>query len=379
MSTQVLQVPAIRFTQRNRVFYTTAIPAKHLIRLGKVDVFDAEAPPEEAGYQRAPSATRLKDVATFIEKDDAVLPIGGLLNARSAEPDQYGSLLTFRPSGPALGPNIEMGVLTVPDVAESLFIVDMQHRIKGLEWAMTEDERTDIGEFPVVCTIADGLTRHEEIEQFELINTTQKKVATDLARRLLSMQLDDVDAAMRIDERGKRWEARGPNVVTWLMAHSEVWGGMIIPPNKSKRQMHGALTKETSFVSSLKPILETPAFQRTPDDQIAELIDRYWQAVRKTWPLAFRDPKANVIYNTSGIFPLHRLMPEIFEHARAGGQSPTVDRMAIVMRVWRDELGDNFWARDNEQGAARYGTSMGAFARIAARLRALLPELDLML
>jgi hypothetical protein len=70
-------------------------------------------------------------------------------------------------------------------------------------------------------------------------------------------------------------------------------------------------------------------------------------------------------------------MPEVFELARANGQTPTAERMTQVIENWR-RLGSDYWSRDREQGgAARYGTSMGAFARLAAELRAELPDLDL--
>jgi DGQHR domain-containing protein len=369
-----LRLRAIRFIQNGRVFYAAVAPADAIIQRAKVDVWSADVPEDQAGYQRAPMASRLREMANFIQEPDAILPLGGLLNARTDREGAYGSVLEFEPDDGGDGP-IQSGWLTIPARAVPLYIVDMQHRLYGIERAIYEDGREDLKEFPVVLTIADGLSKLEEMEQFEIINTTQKKVRTDLARRLMSMQLIDPDVALKLDQRGKKWEARGAKVADWLNHNSEIWRGRILPPNKSKREMPTALARETSFVTSLKPILQTPVFQRMDDDQVATLVDRYWHAVREIWPDAFARPDDHLIHRTSGIFSLHLLMPEVFELARADGRSPTVERMVEVMKDWK-KLGEDFWARDNEEGAARYGTSMGAFTRLAAYLRRSLPNLE---
>ena len=85
------------------------------------------------------------------------------------------------------------------------------------------------------------MSKIEEIEQFELINTTQKKVRTDLARRLMSIQMSDPDTALKYDQKGKKWEARGPKIADWLNHNSDVWRDAIMPPNKTKKEMPTAL------------------------------------------------------------------------------------------------------------------------------------------
>lgn len=365
--------PAVRFTQNSQIFYATAVPAGKLLEISKVDEWQVEQEPADAGYQRSPSTDRLSKMARYIEREDALLPLGGLLNSRAAGDD---APIRFTPTGSPDQDGQQQGELAFYAGVDPLWVVDMQHRLFGIERAIEIDGREDLKGFPVVCTIADGLPKATEVEQFELINSTAKKVPTDLARRLLSMQLDDADKALALDERGKRWEARGPMIVQWLDRHSDIWSGAIIPPNKKKNQMPHGRTKENSFVTSLRPILETPLFQRTGDEVVAQLIDRYWQAVERIWPDAFEEPSSSVIFNTSGIYPLHRLMPTVFELARRGGETPSVDAMEEQMAGWRD-LGDDFWAKSNPQGAARFGTSAAAFARIWAILNSALPTVEL--
>jgi len=132
--------------------------------------------------------------------------------------------------------------------------------------------------------------------------------------------------------------------------------------------------RETSFVTSLKPILQAPLFRNMPEDQVAMVVERFWQAVKETFPDAFVRAEDNVIQKTPGIFSLHMLAPEIIEQVRTRGREISADSVAEIMMPWR-ERDPEYWAVDNEEGAAIYG-SMKGFARLAADLRDELPETD---
>ncbi len=364
---------AIRFEQNGRVFYTTAIPANKLVELTKVDVWDPEKPKQ--GYQRAPSEARKRSIARYIKRDDAILPVGGLVNARpEAERDdepQYGSVLHFEPdSGDG---EISFGTLTIPDEAVPLYIVDMQHRIGGFEVAL--EENPELGNFPLVVTIADGLSRLEEIDQFDLINTTQKKIRTDLARRLKVIQAQDLDIRLELDKKGKLWEAKGPVIADILNKSPGVWFHKILPPNKSRKDMPTMIVRETSFVTSLKPILQTPYFLRQKEEHSAELIRRYWEAIRKVFPEPFENPSDHVIQKTPGVFAFHKIAPEVFELAREKGEVSENILFDILVNLRNIDDGSYFWNKENEEGAAQYG-SMKGFSILASILRQYLPTVD---
>ena len=368
-----LTIPAIRLEQNGRVFYCTAIPAGEVIRRSIVDTWSADAPADEAGYQREPSRARLREVANYVEGENAILPQGGLLNARSHDGQEFGDQLHFVPSGPKVG-NVQGGMLTIPAEALPLYIVDMQHRLGGIQVAIEEDRRDDLENFPIVATIADGLSRLDEIEQFELINTTQKKVRTDLARRLMAIQIEEPDRRMHIEVKGRLWEARGPLVADWLNRNGRVWKGRILPPNKSKREMPNGIARETSFVTSLKPVLQTPLFQRMQEEQVSIVLDRYWEAIDRLFPEAFRRPNEHVIQKTPGVFSLHSLAPDVVELVRSENNELTTDAFEKALEPLRS-LSSEFWQADNLEGAGRYG-GMKGYAQLAAELRRLLPDLE---
>ena len=140
----------------------------------------------------------------------------------------------------------------------------MQHRLGGYEVAINAGNE-ELKSFPLVVTIADGLSIQEEVAQFELINTTQKKVRTDLARRLLAIIAKDSP----IPER-RKWEARGAEIADMLNRIEGVWHKRILPPNLKKKDQPEYVIRETSFVSSLKPVLQTPYFIHRSDRHAAD-------------------------------------------------------------------------------------------------------------
>ena len=161
----------------------------------------------------------------------------------------------------------------------------------------------------------------------------------------------------------------------WLNRQGTIWHERIQPPNKSKREMPHTIVKETSFVTSLKPILQQPLFSRMDDEQVAMLVDRYWTALKEVFTDAFQEPADYVIQKTPGIFSLHLLLPEVVELVRSEGRELSAENMTKVMDPWRD-LGSEFWESGNDEGASRFG-SMAGFSRLAAELRRELPKLDL--
>jgi DGQHR domain-containing protein len=370
----MLCVKAIRFEQNGRVFYITAIPAGELIKVAQVDVWSSDNP--NMGYQRAPSQARKREIARYAMGKDAIMPLGGLVNARPQEGStdaSYGRNLRFEAEG-ANGA-IAFGTLTIRDGDSPLYVVDMQHRLGGYEHAILEEGAEQLRDFPLVVTIADGLSKLEEVDQFYLINTTQKRVRTDLARRLKAYQARDIEHRLTLDQQGKLWEARGP-IIADILNHSEgVWHGRVLPPNKSKADQPTMVIRETSFVTSLRPILQTPYFVRLTVENSARLLGMYWSAIARAFPAAIHSPEDCVLQKTPGVFALHELAPEIFEMARDKGDIPEV-ALYEIMRGLATNLDANYWLADNPEGAARYG-SMKGFRILASYLRQRLPDVQM--
>jgi transposase-like protein len=99
--------------------YIAAVPVDSLFRFS-VDTWDPKNVVGHRGYQRKPEEKRIKAIAKYFERADAIMPVAGLLNVREK------GRIRFR-----------NGRITIPDGTD-VWVVDMQHRLQGLVRAKEE-------------------------------------------------------------------------------------------------------------------------------------------------------------------------------------------------------------------------------------------------
>jgi DGQHR domain-containing protein len=342
--------------------YLTSLVAGDLVD-GMTQV-DAWTLANKNGYQRMPVQTRFRRIARYVtgkEGGRAILPQAVVLNARET------GVLEFE------GSTAGLGKLRVPQ-GTTLWEVDGQHRLGGLRYAV--EQNPDFKDYPVPVVVTEGLDRLEEAVLFFVINTTQKRVPTDLAQRLIEQQMGDEVLKLKIVAEGKDWIPRGTKIVDVLMkTPGHPWYGRIgIPGTK----LAGVLIKQVSFVTSLKPILAGSIYGSLDPDETAQLLIRYWQALEEVYPEAFQATDEYVIQKTVGVFPLHMIAPQVFDMVRSEKGRITKEGVVDVIRALDRELvdkyggGSDFWhGKDGEAG--KYAGAKG-FRILAEILREHLPE-----
>jgi len=365
-----MKVPAFRIKQGRQVIYLTAFEAKQFLKEG-FTAPDAWSPTNRQGYQREPKQRRFKRISEYLTAKDrnALLPQAILLNSREK--------LTFR----AANGDGHFGTLEIKHLP--LWEVDGQHRLGGIRVAC-QTNPDEMEDFMVPVVITEGVPRIEEAVLFFVINTEQKRVPTDLAQRIITEQVEDAERRKEVVSMGKEWIARATEVVDLLIEkEGNPWYERIAIPGLKQAS---TLIKQVSFVQSLQPILDAernPAFAHLKAEDSAELLARYWEAVRDTFPEAFEDHKNYVITRTVGVFPLHKIAPAVFTvvRDRCGGRVTK----AGLKEVW-GEIGDalkekfglerasEFWNKDPETGeAGKYAGAKG-FKILADILITVLPQ-----
>jgi DGQHR domain-containing protein len=356
-----MRFKAIQFIQNGKVFYITTLPASFLIEKCRVDIWKPEINESEMntdellreqGYQRAPISSHYMKVARYVSEKDAVLPTAILLSARTKIAFQR-----IDDSG--------IGEISLSPDAE-LYIVDGQHRIYGLNHAINEFERSDLRNFYLPVIIMSEIDKIEEVRQFFIVNSTQKKVRTDLAERLLRIIASkDLKERERLKQLGRDWKLVAIKIIDNLYNDANsVWYQRIKRPNQPHRPE--AVASEASFSASLKPLL---MFGRAKSEEtLLEWIKCFWNALKDLMPDAFEDPRKYVIQKTPGIYSLHMILPDIIFYCmeKKGG----VNRDIIKEILSRDEAhfcDSGFWESGGE-GAALYN-SLGAFRILADELR----------
>jgi len=304
--------------QGDDALYVGVMKVKDILDRGRVDMFIAGHPD---GYQRALSEARARAFGRFID-DGNLSPSSILLNIREGE-------VTEAPEG----------TLNLPDET-SIWIVDGQHRIEGLRFAVGRDPEINDLEFPVV--VMNQPSSYEEAKQFVIINKTQKGVRTDLAQRFLmqAMKQEGRDKLLAArDERGVlggvlkdvEWVTRAIEIADILNADKKhPWYGKIQLPNTPK---DGTTVTQGSFTNSLEPVLKDSFFQGKPVQPISSALGNYWDAIYELCEAAFESPKDYVIQKTTGVFVLHKIFPRVAEfcHDDKGNRVLTKEKIKSVL------------------------------------------------
>lgn len=152
-----MKVNAFDLSRANTGFYLTALDAKTLFPLCRVERVAANA---EEGFQRQLDTPRARRIAKYLE--ERVIPGAIVLSAQANHPT------TFDPA---------KGELTISDDPGSLLVIDGQHRLFGAKIAADLPNGPNV-RLPV-CILT-GLSLTDEVQYFIDINSTAKGVPKTL-------------------------------------------------------------------------------------------------------------------------------------------------------------------------------------------------------
>lgn len=370
--------------QRDRNVITGVLKAEDLIAIHEIDIWQAGKPIEEQGCQRQPVQSHFRKIGRKLKEDKKMwLPTSITLSANNGDGDGSKKHSVRIERVDSTIPDLVK--ITIPD-GHTLRVVDGQHRIKGLEYAIRDLKQDEIADFklPFVLTLTDD--RVDEIKTFYDINSTPKRVATDLALQLLNDM--NTNEAVRLSKTEK-WKLVALNVAMELNKNPEsVWYQNIsIGQSKS-----GEIASSTSFVASMRPILEIPFIKRIWEQKseeeagkrIADFVDAYWAGLKQVMPKAFpetAEEKAKwVIQKTPGIFAWHMVAPTVIDEfmiKREGVNSITPEAIATFVSQYglmATSTYEEFWKGSNKGdgtvgGYASRANSQKAFKELAEEIK----------
>jgi len=348
---QKLKLNALKITQKTgpeRNMYIAPVKVKYLLdkTYFQINWWEREKMgTKKQGYQRHPAPGRKALIARFIEKNTCPIFPANILVCSEEE-------IKFD------NKNREITLDGYP-----LWIVDGQTRIEGFKHALETLKIEDVLEWEMPVVFLSGFPQIDELEQFFILNSTQKKVSTDLAQRLKLELAKDNKERFESVYPGHMWELKALNVIDLLNAGSEnPWMGRIRLPNTQKGT---AIINQNSFVVSLKPLCKSGILADEKPDEIFKILKTYWNAVRRVFPRAFDTPKEYVIQKTPGVFSLHSLANTVLTKAIKDKIELSEYNLArLLSKCFDDKTNDDFWRSDNDRGASRYG-SMKGFAILA--------------
>lgn len=174
---------AIKVSQPYADFYQVVLKAELLLDLCFKNPA-AEIDNEIVGIQRESSISRAKEIANFIDSNDAAFPNSIILSANFDEEDRLiEEEFQWRFESADDMPGVYK--LIIPDITvKSCSIIDGQHRLLGFEYSRRKD-------FDLTCSIYDALPPSGQASLFSTINFNQRKVDKSLAYQLFGYSLDE--------------------------------------------------------------------------------------------------------------------------------------------------------------------------------------------
>ena len=304
----IMKVNAIPFVQHGTTMYNAVMSATQIVSHYKADIWHPSNPD---GYQRAVSIPRAKKFGRFVAAD--VSPPALLANIRSEDKDKV---------------NYANGQLEIPDDVQ-LWLVDGQHRAAGLaELVESAAEKYGNLQFPVIIMLGEDV--YEEAKQFVIVNSSQKRVRTDLGERFLQKQakIEGTEKLLQKGIKNIEWVPTAIEIVDSLnTADQGIWHDLIRLPNEPKGT---TIVSQKGFSDSLKPLLKEDArYFRRSAAYISPIITRYWEAIKEVYPEPFESPEEFVLQKTTGVVTLHSILPRIVQ--RIGNESPTKEQFIEIL------------------------------------------------
>lgn len=325
-------------TQGDETFYVGKMKVKDLLEF----VPEMWSTHNEDGYQRELSERRAKDYASFIRNKGAS-PLSVLLSVRQEDM--------------VLADN--QGVVLVDEEAPK-FIVDGQHRRRGMEILVGEDVKYLNYEIPVILMNPED--RYSEAKQFLIINRTQKGVRPDLAERILQKMIKTEGREALITQREQHgvlrtlyknveWSTKALAIADILNRGrledgnplSSPWEQNISLPNEPRG---GRSISQKAFTDSLDPIVKADFLVAENPDFLAKVVANYWKALVELIPQAFDTPEQYGIQKTGGAVVLNALLPEAARYTqddigRKDLRTPAFKR--VLEGLGETTLSPGFW------------------------------------
>jgi DGQHR domain-containing protein len=357
VSANVVTCDAVMGFQNGTHIFTGLMPAKDLITITTVDHFSSSLPVDapNQGYQRPPERSRITKLGRHL--------IDAIVHNEGESGGLFPTAVILASRQPLKYSNGKI-IVTSP-----LQLIDGQHRIEGLRYAIIEKGVEELGDLLVPFVVVEISDRIVEMNQFTIINGNAKSVRTDLVNSILTATVAKRgDSA--IDERD-RWKVAVTKVVDKLdKTSSSPWHNLILMPDEagSPKAKNGKVVRATSFMTSIKPIytwLQEFGMLGGCKDldaeaaKMYEVLCPYWEALQAVVPDAFVDANESVIQKTPGLFSLHKLLSGYLLSAMfQGHQQWTKDNFVKFLEISPEITDAHFWHKDANRASA-YGSMKG--------------------
>jgi DGQHR domain-containing protein len=357
-----ITITVLRATQPIGDFYIGKIDAKTLCEITEFDIRHIIRDNEIESYlgiQRRLDPKRVQEIADYVKTTDACFPTAVILAVRgscAAYDETRGQLTLSNLPDPEEGQE----PVLYRDIAR---VLDGQHRIEGLRGFT---ERT----FEVNVCIFVELDVAEQAYIFSTVNLAQTKVNPSLVYDLfdfaklrspqkvchnIAVALDGTDNSPlkeRIKRLGVATEGRFGETITQATFVQSLVRYLSDNPNRDREVYRQGKTPNKVGADESKKLIFRNMMIEVRDNDIADVLWNYFDAVRHRWPDAWDYPgQGRILNRTNGFRALMRFLRDAYLYITRPGNVPKTEQFeAIFNKI--DSPGEVFTVENFKPGSS---------------------------
>lgn len=167
-----IKVPAIKAQMGGYTYYSFSIEPKKLLKISYV-LHKNKANDTDNAYQRIVKKDRLIKINKFIDEAEGFFPNSIIVNINTSSPLKFEEVSISNKDCSS-----SVGLLHLPPMYKSAYVIDGQHRLLGYAGTSHEADHT----IPVICF--ENLEGTKQIDLFMQINENQKAINKNLLNTL---------------------------------------------------------------------------------------------------------------------------------------------------------------------------------------------------
>lgn len=331
MMPSLVSFPALKIEQPIGVFYIGAIMHSDLLSISYADIRRIETELDDyMGIQRKLSNSRVKELSSFVNNEDATFPTSVILavEPENIEWDENANRLKI----------ISTDGQPMDEIAK---IIDGQHRIEGLKYYKNSKP------FQINVSIFVGADLATQANVFATVNLAQTKVNRSLVYDLyayestrspqktghdIALALDQYDGSpfnKRIKRLGTATPNRDKEVLTQAAVVESLMKYISVNPSEDRNTFIKRMFPRMADSQEHQKLIFRNMWLDRRDTEIAQIIINYFKAVKAKWPEAWDalDRQGNVLPKTNGFKALMRFLRPVYLQLTEveKGRVPNVD------------------------------------------------------
>jgi len=300
---------------------------------------------------------------------------------------------------------LNVGALEIPNYQGSIWVIDGQHRLGGLQLGLkgVEDElsgmetvdsetRKMLEDYEVPVVFIDSASACESIKPslrdpsvsiapsdvervvFFIVNKTAKSISPSLKDALAyKIKAAGIEGIPIIEK--EPWRVPATRISLALFRDGRTgspFTGLMKITGIETRVTRGVGRPLTlsSFVTSLRPLIENERFKNISSDpklayeQQLAFVATYWRALRRLHEDPFKEPQNYMILKSIGVYALNLIANDVFNWCSSAGSEPTENNIMKFIKP----LKDFDWSKKTSPLAA-FGGQKGVRAAYKLLLR----------